>query len=51
MDNKPKDAFNGGKADPLLKEIYNDKVKRTKTKDKRRFSKIRNIIKNQKKSK
>lgn len=46
----PKDALTIGGADPLLKEIYNDEPKKPKQKDRRRFSKIRNIIKRQKKS-
>ena len=47
---RPKDALTIGGAKPLLKEIYNDKPKKPKQEDRRRFSKIRNIIKRQKKS-
>lgn len=47
--NKAPDAFEGGKADPLLKEVYSKNKKKTTQKDMRKFSKIRNLIKKQKK--
>ena len=45
MENKPKDTLDIGKAGPLLKEVYNTKLEKTKQKDKKKFSKIRNMIK------
>jgi len=47
--NKPYGALTFGKADPMFKEIYADKVKKPTYKEKRRFSKIRNAIGRKKK--
>jgi hypothetical protein len=48
-ENKPYGGLTFGKADPMFKEIYADKVKKPTYKDKRKFSKIRNAIGRKKK--
>lgn len=47
--NKPYGALTFGKADPIFKEIYADKLKKPTYKEKRKFSKIRNSIGRKKK--
>jgi hypothetical protein len=48
-DEKPYDALDFGKTDPLFKELYAKKLKKPDYKEKRKFSKIRNAIGRKKK--
>ena len=47
--NSPYGALTFGKADPIFKEIYADKLKKPTYKEKTKFSKIRNAIGRKKK--
>lgn len=49
VDDTPYGGLTFGKADPMFKEIYADKVEKPTYKQKRKFSKIRNTIGRKKK--